>query len=272
MWRSFINCIKSVLAECWLPPLNVTSVLWIVEIYTLPSIPSSLFFLLLHRFTFSLPFYIWYLTDVGSTLQITAFLSRLPSRYCVFCKPFLCYSKMSNQLRADQARDSVEQARDSFGSILSYYRHNHESMESVPRWVDSADSSSVIISLSSTVAPSAEQTESYKEHLRELLAVEKDFDDLPGQERDLMIQAANSSKVKEKGAGVDYGYYSLGQDYRVLFYCIILSPVHITPPVCIILLIVIIVVLYYAAGNYSLTEGLWYAVFVFRNQNILRLS
>ena len=168
MWRSFINCIKSVLAECWLPPLNVTSVLWIVEIYTLPSIPSSLFFLLLHRFTFSLPFYIWYLTDVGSTLQITAFLSRLPSRYCVFCKPFLCYSKMSNQLRADQARDSVEQARDSFGSILSYYRHNHESMESVPRWVDSADSSSIIISFSSTVAPSAEQTESYKEHLREL--------------------------------------------------------------------------------------------------------
>ena len=70
-----------------------------------------------------------------------------------------------------------------------------------------------------------------------------------------MIQAANSSKVKEKGAGVDYGYYSLGH-YRALFYCIILSPVHITPPVCIILLIVIIVVLYYAAGNYSLTEGL----------------
>lgn len=79
---------------------------------------------------------------------------------------------------------------------------------------------------------------------------------LAKRERDLMIQAANSSKVKEKGAGVDYGYYSLGQDYRVLFYCIILSPVHITPPVCIILLTVITAVLYYVAGNYSLTERL----------------
>ena len=102
------------------------------------------------------------------------------------------------RLRADHSRGSINQARQSFGSILNYYLYNRETIENVPDWVDSPESGVIIIGLSPTAAPSAEKTESYKEHLRGLLAAEKNFKDLPDEERDLMIQAANSSKVRRK--------------------------------------------------------------------------
>lgn len=47
--------------------------------------------------------------------------------------------------------------------------------------------------------PSAEQTEALKNELKELLKTQEVIDNIPENERQLMIEAANSSTIRRKG-------------------------------------------------------------------------
>ncbi|KAL9105355.1 MAG: hypothetical protein Q9227_009443 [Pyrenula ochraceoflavens] len=91
-----------------------------------------------------------------------------------------------------------QKARESFASILSYYRHNRESLENVPGWVDRPESGSIIVGLNTGTVPSDEQTEEYKQYLRSLLATQEAINKLSDQEKQFLNAAANSSKARRK--------------------------------------------------------------------------
>ncbi|KAK6371704.1 hypothetical protein LTS17_008527 [Exophiala oligosperma] len=95
---------------------------------------------------------------------------------------------------SDNGKDG--KARESFASILSYYQHNRKSLENVPTWGDRPDSGTIMIALAKDTVPSADQTEKNKRKLKELLAAQEAIDKLSPLERQIMSQAANSSKAR----------------------------------------------------------------------------
>ncbi|PWY94343.1 hypothetical protein BO94DRAFT_458444 [Aspergillus sclerotioniger CBS 115572] len=90
---------------------------------------------------------------------------------------------------------SDQKARESFASILSYYRHNRESLERVPNWVDDPDSQSIVIGFLRD-APTDEQVEQAKEELKALMAIEEIKETLSKTEKDLLTAASLSSRAK----------------------------------------------------------------------------
>ena len=96
------------------------------------------------------------------------------------------------------SKSPEEKARESFSSILSYYLHNRESLERLPSWVtESSKSGSIPIALSPSLMPkSDEQVEAEKQKLKQ--TVSDSLPKLADKEKELMIQAANSSKIKRK--------------------------------------------------------------------------
>jgi hypothetical protein len=92
-----------------------------------------------------------------------------------------------------------QKARESFASILSYYLHNRESLENVPNWVNRPESGNITIGLRKDTVPTAEQTEQFKRELKELLATQEALNKLSLSERQIMYQAANTSKARRKG-------------------------------------------------------------------------
>ena len=99
---------------------------------------------------------------------------------------------------SDKGKD--QKARESFSSILSYYLHNRESLENFPTWVDRPDSGTITIGVATGTVPSADQTEQYKQELKELLATQEAINKLSPAEKQIMNQAANTSKARRKGA------------------------------------------------------------------------
>lgn len=91
---------------------------------------------------------------------------------------------------------SDQQARESFASILSYYRHNRESLERVPNWVDNPQSGNIVIGLLRDSAPTDEQVEKAKEELKTLMAIEETKETLSETENALLTAAASSSRAK----------------------------------------------------------------------------
>ncbi|OJD15318.1 hypothetical protein ACJ73_08989 [Blastomyces percursus] len=91
-----------------------------------------------------------------------------------------------------------EKARESFASILSYYLNNRDSLERLPSWVtESSQSGSIPIALSPSLMPASDdQVEAEKQKLKE--RVSDALPKLSEKEKQLMTQAANSSKVKRK--------------------------------------------------------------------------
>jgi hypothetical protein len=96
------------------------------------------------------------------------------------------------------SKSPEEKARESFSSILSYYLHNRESLERLPSWVtESSQSGSIPIALSPSLMPASdEQVEVEKQKLKE--RVSDALSKLTEKEKQLMTQAANSSKIKRK--------------------------------------------------------------------------
>ena len=92
-----------------------------------------------------------------------------------------------------------QKARESFSSILSYYLHNRESLENVPDWLESVDSSAISMALDAKTVPSNEQTEELKGELRKIIAHREALDKLSEAEKNVMILAANTSKARRKG-------------------------------------------------------------------------
>ncbi|KAI2836282.1 hypothetical protein CBS12448_11087 [Aspergillus niger] len=90
---------------------------------------------------------------------------------------------------------SDQKARESFASILSYYRHNRESLERVPNWVDDPDSQSIVIGFLRDT-PTDEQVEQAKEELKALMAIEEIKETLSETEKDLLTAASLSSRAK----------------------------------------------------------------------------
>ncbi|GIK06278.1 hypothetical protein Aspvir_001925 [Aspergillus viridinutans] len=91
---------------------------------------------------------------------------------------------------------SDQQARESFASILSYYRHNRESLGNVPDWVDKPQSGNIVIGLLRDSAPTDEQVEKAKEELRAFMAIEETQAALSETEKAILTAAANSSRAK----------------------------------------------------------------------------
>ncbi|KAJ9644801.1 hypothetical protein H2204_001263 [Knufia peltigerae] len=103
---------------------------------------------------------------------------------------------------SDKGKD--EKARESFASILSYYQHNRKSLENVPTWVDRPESGTIMIGLAKDTVPSADQTEKNKRKLKELLAAQEAIDKLSPLERQIMSQAANSSKARRPASRIPW--------------------------------------------------------------------
>ncbi|WEW60186.1 hypothetical protein PRK78_005671 [Emydomyces testavorans] len=104
------------------------------------------------------------------------------------------------QIMSDN-KQATEKARESFSSILSYYLANRESLQSIPSWLDEAsDTGSILIALSPSLVPvtSDDRVEEIKEDLKEQLAVQEALQNLSEKEKALMIQAANTSRIKRK--------------------------------------------------------------------------
>lgn len=99
---------------------------------------------------------------------------------------------MSGQANGDQ------QARDSFASILSYYVNNRASLENIPDWVNKAESGEIQIGVIAGMVPSDEQSEELKTKLKEALATQEAIIKLSTQEKDIMNQAAKSSRARRK--------------------------------------------------------------------------
>ncbi len=95
-------------------------------------------------------------------------------------------------------KDGDQKARESFASIFSYYQHNRESLENVPNWVNRPESGNITVTIHASTVPSNEQTEAYKKELKELLQMKETLDKLTEEEKQVMIQAANSSKARRK--------------------------------------------------------------------------
>ena len=96
-------------------------------------------------------------------------------------------------------KSASQKARDSLASILSYYRHNRESLENVPDWVDRAESEEVLIGFKMDTVPSDEQNEEYKAELKALLATEELKKEVPAAILKSMTDAAEASKARRKG-------------------------------------------------------------------------
>ena len=88
--------------------------------------------------------------------------------------------RVSSSIMSDKGKD--QNARESFASILSYYLHNRESLENVPVWVDRQETGTITIGL------------------KELLATQEAINKFSTSERQIMTQAANTSKARRKGA------------------------------------------------------------------------
>ncbi|EXJ86739.1 hypothetical protein A1O3_03693 [Capronia epimyces CBS 606.96] len=112
---------------------------------------------------------------------------------------YICVLENQSSLLSEKGKD--QKARESFASILSYYQHNRKSLENVPTWVDRPESGTIMIGLAKGTVPSGDQTEQYKQELKELLAAQEAIDKLSPLERQIMSQAANTSKARRKGAG-----------------------------------------------------------------------
>ncbi|KAK2751966.1 hypothetical protein FQN55_008708 [Onygenales sp. PD_40] len=93
-------------------------------------------------------------------------------------------------------KSSDQKARESFASILSYYLHHRESLETVPDWVDRPESASIIIGLLRDSAPTDEQVETAKEELQILMALEEIKGKMSETEMDVLMAAAGSSRAK----------------------------------------------------------------------------
>lgn len=97
-------------------------------------------------------------------------------------------------------KGTEQKARESFASILSYYLHSRESLENIPPWVDRPESGTITIGLAAGTVPSSEETEELKQELKELVTTQEAISKLSSAERQIMTQAANSSKARRKGA------------------------------------------------------------------------
>ncbi|KAJ5799755.1 uncharacterized protein N7518_001823 [Penicillium psychrosexuale] len=91
---------------------------------------------------------------------------------------------------------SDQQARESFASILSYYRHNRESLANVPDWVDNPRSGDIVIGFIRNSAPTDEQVERAKEELKSFIAIEGIKETLSEADKALLAAAACSSRAK----------------------------------------------------------------------------
>lgn len=90
--------------------------------------------------------------------------------------------------------DNAKKARDTLTSIYSFYATNRDTIESVPSFV-SKSSGHIPIAIQ---VPSAEQTEGLKKTLRELLDAKEGIDGISDRDRQLMVEAANSSTIKRR--------------------------------------------------------------------------
>ncbi|KAK2811325.1 hypothetical protein FQN50_002201 [Emmonsiellopsis sp. PD_5] len=98
-------------------------------------------------------------------------------------------------------KSTAEEARDSLSSILSFYLSNRESIQNVPSWVvEAAETGSIKIALSPSLVPilSDDQVEVKKDDLRAQLRLNETMDNLTEEEKRLMIEAANTSRIKRK--------------------------------------------------------------------------
>ncbi|KAJ5215494.1 uncharacterized protein N7498_001901 [Penicillium cinerascens] len=91
----------------------------------------------------------------------------------------------------------AQKARDSFASILSYYR-NHVPADEAPEFVKRASSGEIVIGLRKGDVPSAEQGEELKKSLNEALKTQDAIQSLSTVEKDLMTQAAQASLRSRK--------------------------------------------------------------------------
>lgn len=91
--------------------------------------------------------------------------------------------------------DKVKKARDTLGSIYSFYATNRESLQRVPSFVSDSSRDIPILFETNTV-PTAEQTEQFKKDLAELVETKEAIDQIPERERQMMMEAANASTIK----------------------------------------------------------------------------
>ncbi|EDN06611.1 hypothetical protein I7I51_09018 [Histoplasma capsulatum] len=104
-------------------------------------------------------------------------------------------SKSSAETPAAGGDDKAKKARDTLGSIYSFYAANHDSLERVPSFMSDSSRDLPIIFQTDTV-PTAEETEQLKKNLSDLIKTQEIIDQIPDQERQLMIEAANASTIK----------------------------------------------------------------------------
>ncbi|KAJ5736063.1 uncharacterized protein N7483_001188 [Penicillium malachiteum] len=91
---------------------------------------------------------------------------------------------------------SDKKARESFASILSYYKQNRESLDKIPNWVDNPKSQEIIIGLIRNSAPTDDQVEKTKEDLKAAMAMEETKEKLSEADQALLMAAAQSSRAK----------------------------------------------------------------------------
>ena len=92
-----------------------------------------------------------------------------------------------------------QEARDSFASLLSYYTKNRASLENVPDWVNKVESGEIQIGVAVGTVPSDEQSEEVKARLQEALTTQEAITNLTPSEKDVMRQAAETSRARRKG-------------------------------------------------------------------------
>ncbi|KAH8803019.1 hypothetical protein F5884DRAFT_861358 [Xylogone sp. PMI_703] len=114
------------------------------------------------------------------------------------------------------------QARESFASILGYYKRNRSSLENVLSGINELENKEIVASLSSSAVPSDEQTEQYKEELKELLTIQETINKLTDNEKNVMSQAVNSSCLPSVGL---FGIYTVTHKFiRCLPLCFSAHP------------------------------------------------
>ncbi|EEQ86220.2 hypothetical protein RJZ56_004129 [Blastomyces dermatitidis] len=93
------------------------------------------------------------------------------------------------------AIDKAKKARDTLGSIYSFYAANRDSLERVPSFMSDSSRDLPIIFQTDPV-PTAEETEQLKKNLSDLIKTQEIFNQIPDQQRQLMVEAANASTIK----------------------------------------------------------------------------
>lgn len=105
---------------------------------------------------------------------------------------------MSNATSASGNNPSAKRARDTLSRIYSWYLVNRDSLERTPSFVSTISNSSreiVVVALSHDIPPE-HQLGDLQQELKELTKTQEAIDALSKVERDLMLQAAQSTHSK----------------------------------------------------------------------------